>query len=435
MQVEDQRAWIEHRKECEEGVIRGLMADPQYIGHVASIVRESDFADPFLSAWYRLTVELSNAESFSIDRVRAELRKRNFLENSGDALTFAKFCDSIVSSDLIWHASELRRLSSLQSLRRLLSSQAEMANYLDADPLQIAASVEAQLAGIEAKGGGLWEYGHETAARVYETHRAAVEDNDKSKMGVSTGFIDLDEITGGFFRGQLWQIAARSYMGKTAMALSLTQHQMDRGRGVYIASYEMQNDELIERMLADRTATELSKFTRGTIEACDLPKLKAGADDFNGKPLLLDHQPPATVAALRARVKLAKSQEQLVLVIVDHLGLFPHDKKIPRYQQLVEVTRELKAMAKELEVAVLVLNQLNIDADGEEPTDRHYAESKGVLANMDVSVLLHRESKTSEELKCKITKNRKGAPGECSLRFDGVIQRIETWFSMEEWQA
>lgn len=435
MQAEPAKAWIEHRKECEEGVIRGLMADPQYIGHVATIVRESDFADPFLSAWYRLTVELFNGECFTIERVRAELRKRQFLENSSDALTFAKFCDSVVSSDLIWHASELRRLAELQAIRRLLASQAEIASYLDADPAKIAADVEAQISGVYASGRSLWETGDVAAARVYETHRAAVEDGDKSKMGICTGFIDLDEITGGYFRGQLWQIAARSYMGKTAMALSLTQHQMDRGRGVYFASYEMHNDELIERMLADRTATELSKFTRGTIEQSDLPRIKAGVDDFRGKPLLLDHQPPSSVSALKARVKLAKSQQDLAIVVVDHLGLFPGSTKTPRYQQLVEVTRDLKAMAKELEVCVVLLNQLNSDADGEEPTDKHYAESKGVLANMDVSMLLHRASKTAEELKCKITKNRKGAPGEFSLRFDGVIQRIETWFSGEEWNA
>ncbi len=74
-------------------------------------------------------------------------------------------------------------------------------------------------------------------------------------------------------------------------------------------------------------------------------------------------------------------------------------------------------MAKALNVTVLLLNQLNIDAEGDEPTDKHYAESKNVLANLDVSMLLHRESKTAEELRCKITKNRKGAPGRMQAAF------------------
>lgn len=420
------KAWLEHRRQCEEGVIGGIMASPIEIPAVATLVRESDFTDPFFGTWYRLAVELYDAGVFTQERLRGELRQFGYLDNITDVESFAKFCDWPVSTDLQWHANELRRMASLQSLRRLLSTLAIQASELDANPVELAAKVEAQLGDVYASQGSLWESAFDVANRVYENHRAAAEDADKSRMGLSTGYIDIDHITGGYFRGQLWQIAARSYMGKSTVALAFAQRQIEKNRGVYVASYEMINEEMMERMLSDCSTVPLKKFTQGTVERQDLPLIKSCLDYFKGRYLLLDQAPPDSVSALKARVKLALSQHPISLVVVDHLGLFPYGK-LPRHQQLVQVTAQLKAMAKDLDLTVLILNQLNADADGAEPNDTHYAESKGILANMDVSILLHRETKTSEELKCKITKNRKGAPGELSLFFDGECQRVESW--------
>lgn len=428
------KAWFEHRKQCEERVIGGIMADPVKVPELAPLLSESDFTDVFLGSWFRLACELSDSGEFAHERLRGELRQLGFLESVDELMQFSDLSDCIISSDLMYHAHELRRMSALQTLRRLLAAQAAAAEYLDADPVAIASHIESHLAGVCSSKGDLWEYAYDVAKRVYESHRAAVEDNDRSRLGLSTGYFDIDEITGGFFPGQLWQVAARSYMGKSTVALAFAQAQADRGRGVYIASYEMINDELMERLFADRSATPLQKFTRGTIERSDLPNIASSVDGFRDWALLLDQHPPTSVSALKARVKLAATRRSLSLVIVDHLGLFPHDRRVPRHQQLVEVTRDFKAMAKDLGMTILVLNQLNADADGEEPTDQHYSESKGILANLDVSILLHRESKTSPEMKCKITKNRKGAPGECKLAFDGVIQRVGNWVEGGGWE-
>lgn len=428
-------AWFEHRNNCEDGVIGGLMADPVKIPEVATVVRESDFSDPFMGVWYRLAVELYDAGLFTRERLRGELRRLGFLENISDVTNFAKLSGSMLSTDLFWHANELRRMSSLQTLRRLLAILANQSSELDADPVKIASAFEAQLADVYSSPGKLWESAFDVASRVYENHRACVEDQDKSRMGLATGYIDIDEITGGYFRGQLWQIAARSYMGKSTVALAFSQRQVDKGRGVYVASYEMINDEMMERMLSDCSAVPLKHFTQATIVAAQLPAIKASIEHFREKYMLLDQMPPDSVAALKARVKLAASHRDISLVVVDHLGLFPYSPRMPRHQQLVQVTAQLKAMAKELNVTVLLLNQLNADADNSEPNDTHYAESKGILANLDVSILLHRETKTSEEMKCKITKNRKGAPGECKLHFDGECQRVDTWVEENTWKG
>lgn len=425
---ESSRAWIEHRKQCEEGVIGGIMADPIRIVEIATFLSESDFTDPFLGTWYRLACELSDAGQFSDERLRGELRQIGYLENVSELMQFAALSEHLLSSDLFWHASELRRMASLQSLRRILRSQAIAAEYLDADPIAIASHIESHLAGVHSSQTTLWEHAYDVAKRVFENHRAAIESNDRSRLGMATGFVDIDEITGGFFRGQLWQIAARSYMGKSTVALAFAQYQMDKGRGVYIASYEMMNEELMERLFADRTTTPLKLYTQGGLTEKNLADMAMGVEEFKGTWLLLDQKPPSSISALKARVKLAASRREISLVVVDHLGLFPHvDRRIQRHQQLVEVTRELKAMAKELNLTILLLNQLNADADGAEPSDKHYADSKGILANLDVSILLHREDKSALEMKCKITKNRKGAQGECKLLFDGEIQQVSNW--------
>lgn len=428
-------SWAQHFKECEEGVISGLMADPVKISELVTFLSESDFADPFLATWYRYAAELQEAGQFTADRLRAELRRCGFLENVSDLTQFANLSEGIISTSLLYHASELKRMSSLRALRRVLTAQAYESEYLDADPQKIAAAIEAHLSAVTAATGKLWEDAHTVAKRVVENHRSVIEGDDSTQMGMATGFYDIDFMTGGFFRGQLWQIAARSYMGKSTVALAFAMRQIERNRGVYIASYEMVNEELMERLLADKTATPLNKFTQGRLQKSELAAVEVGAEWFRGRPLLLDERPPTSISALKARVKLAQNRQPTSLVIVDHLGLFPHDRKTPRHQQLVEVTRDLKAMAKDLQVAVLVLNQLNADADNEVPTDQHYAEAKGVLANLDVSILLHRENKTAPEMLVKLTKNRKGAPGECKLLFDGEIQRVETWTSGETWNG
>jgi replicative DNA helicase len=425
-----QGAWTQHRVQCEAGVLSGAMTNPSALPELAAVINQSDFTDPFLGTWFQIACELQDAGKFTIERLRAELRRVGYFTNVSDVEQFAALTNGLVDTNTHWYAHELARISSLRRLCRLLESKSIEASMFDADPVQIAAAIEAQLASVHQAQAADWEHAYDVASRVYQKHLANVEKAEKGEpetLGFSTGFSDIDEITGGLFPGQLWQIAARSGIGKTTVALAISQRQIDQNRGVYFASYEMENDELLERLLSDRTGTPFEKFNKGGLTRQDLENINVAIKDFEGRGLLLDGHPPG-VGGLRARLKLAMHRVPISLVVVDHILLMPYpDKKIPRYQQVVDLTKDLKALAKELGVTILALNQLNIDADGVEPTEKHYAESKNVTQNLDVSILLHREDKTAPEMLCKVVKVRKGKASQCHLHFDGVIQRVESW--------
>jgi replicative DNA helicase len=431
--------WIEKRRECEEGLATAAATDPVLLTELSTVVSESDFANVFLGKWFALACELNESQSFELGRLRGELLSRGYLESISELSDFVKLSRSVITAGTArYYAHELSRLASLENIERLLRTHLNHCDDVGSDPVDVARSITTQLEAIHARNSVLWENASEVAQRVYENHRAAVDNADADGLGMTTGYPSIDQITGGFFRGQLWQIAARSYMGKSTVALAFTQQQFDRGNGVYFASYEMTNDELMERIYSDRTGTPLRKFTQGKLENTELKSVLSESLDLSSKNFCMDDRPPDSVSGLKARVKLASNVCKIDLVVIDHLLLFPYkDKRVPRHQQLVEITRDLKQMAKECGVAVLLLNQLNADADGEEPSDKHFSESKAILQNLDVSILLHRETKSSEEMKLKITKNRKGAPGEVLMKFIGAVQRFEEFVhdDFADWKA
>jgi len=430
-------AWSEKRKECEEGLAIAAANDPVTLTELATVVRESDFLDPFLGKWFSVACQLNESQSFEVEKLRGELLNRGFMESVGELSDWARLSHSYVTAGSArYYAAELARISALETIDRLVRSSLAHCADIASDPVDIAGKLSAQLEAITTRQSKLWENAGEVAERVYANHRAAVEDDSRDRLGLSTGYFRIDEITGGFFRGQLWQIAARSYMGKSTVALAFAQKQLYRGSGVYFASYEMTNDELMERLYADRTGVSLDRFTQGRLDRSDLQAVLCESQEIGSRRLVMDDRPPDSVSGLRARLKLAANDFPIHLVVVDHLLLFPYkDRRIPRHQQLVEITRDLKQMAKECECTVLLLNQLNADADGAEPTEKNFSESKSILQNLDVSILLHRETKSSEEMTFKITKNRKGAPGEVKMKFIGAVQRLEEYELSQEWNG
>lgn len=413
------------RTESEERLMMCICSHPERLAEVAAILDPLDISDPFYAKLYQLSVDLFEAEKFSQHSLRSQLRKHGYLRDTREVEEFRKLFDDYTSGvDAVIYAREIVRLRTIYKVKLELLKASAAIQDPSSDPVEIVEKLGARLEAVSARQySEMWETCASVAERVIVKHQRNLEGVGSTSM--PTGFYGLDQGTGGFFKGQLWQIAARSYIGKTAAALNFTMLQVSKGNGVYFASYEMENEELMERILSAQTGVRIHKFSVGEIDQTDLQRLMPAAESFQNVPLLMDQKPPDSIKALRARVRLAQNVSDISLLVIDHLGMFPHtDRRIPRHQQLVEVTREMKAMAKDLGITVLLLNQLNTDADGEKPTDKHYAESKGIITNLDVSILLHRDTKTSDEMLCICTKSRRTKPFESKLHFDGEIQRL-----------
>lgn len=415
----------ELRNQIEEGLAIAAMGNPPLSLELAEQVTEADFNDQFLGRVFRMVADLEMAEQYSKQRLRAELKAKGFLEEQTELAAFIKIGQSdVLDHTARYYASQLANMSMADKMQAALNRAVNQMSQEMPDAKEIATNLIGQLETLKVRDTKTWESATEVAERSYENYKAALHGGDGDRLGSATGYPSLDHITGGFFPGQLWMVAARSYMGKSTVALAFASQQVRRNNGVYFASYEMENEELMDRMYADKTGIALTKFTQQKLSQTELDILRAASQEF-GDCYFLDDRPPENVGGLKARVKLASSVKPIRLLIVDHLLMFPADRRVARHEQLVEITREFKHLAKDCNCTVMLLNQLNADAEGAEPNNKHFSQSKGILANLDVSILLHRESNESEDMLFKVTKNRKGAPGEVKMKFYGQIQRLQ----------
>jgi len=432
-----EKTWIDERREHERGLAESVFSDQKSAMLTGSIITSDDFHDKFYGEVYSIGVILLSAGKFSVKSMRHYLRKNGFLKNEGELVEFISLKNS-VSTECGWHANELSRIVCLEGIQKMLTKELLNAQQLKSDPEAIRSRVEASLAGLATRQEALWATVGKVAEAVYCRHKEHAESGSEM-LGISTGIEKLDLYTGGYFHQQLWQIAARSFYGKTTAALNLVLSLVQRKHGVYFATYEMSNEELMERLLSSLKHIPLKNFTSGKLTNEHLNDVLVGVADLAEMPLLMDQHPPHSPAGLAARVKLAMQEVDIKFLVIDHIHQVDMPKGKTRSEFLSQLVREYKQLAKDLEITVIILNQLSAEAvkhDGNgpphDPTNLHFSESKGVLAFLDVSLILHRRDESCKKLKIIISKNKKGALGVVYRKFDGEYQQIVPWMPEDE---
>ena len=273
---------------------------------------------------------------------------------------------------------------------------------------------------------------------------------EKGKLsGISSGFKDLDALTYGFQKQEMIVLAARPSMGKTSLALNFAEAAAlpkggGKGVGTLIFSLEMGASQLALRMLCSRSRVNMKLLRDGLLprKGEELQNLEACADEFSKSPIYIDDSSKLTIMELRAKSRrvAAKSAQDgcpLGLIVVDYLQLLtPTDARVAREQQVAEMSRGLKALAKELDVPVLVLSQLNRSAEKENRTPKlsDLRESGAIEQDADVVLMLARPKDEDEKFQVAgdsaeliIAKNRNGAVGEMKLTFLRNITRFENY--------
>jgi replicative DNA helicase len=261
--------------------------------------------------------------------------------------------------------------------------------------------------------------------------------------GVSSGFKDLDEYTFGFQRQEMIILAARPSMGKTSLALNFAEAAAmpKRGQGVttLIFSLEMSAAQLALRMLCSRARVNMKLLRDGLLSkhGDEQQRLLQAADEFTKSPIYIDDSSHLTIMELRAKARRLHARSPLGFVVVDYLQLLaPTDSKTPREQQVAEISRGLKALAKELNVPVLVLSQLNRSAEKENRTPKlsDLRESGSIEQDADVVLMLARPKDADEKFQVAadsaeliVAKQRNGPVGELKLTFLRDITRFENF--------
>ncbi|MBQ4465612.1 MAG: replicative DNA helicase [Oscillospiraceae bacterium] len=254
-------------------------------------------------------------------------------------------------------------------------------------------------------------------------------------LGIRSGFSHLDAVTSGLNKSDLILIAARPAMGKTAFALNIAQNvaKNNTDKQVCIFSLEMPREQLVSRLLSSAAQVDSHKLRSGHLSGEDWVRLAAGACYLNGLPIYIDDTASITVQQIKAKLRRMKN---LGLVVIDYLGLIATTLKTENRVQIVgEITRNLKIMAKELEVPIILLSQLSRGPEArtdKRPMLSDLRESGSIEQDADIVMFLYRdayynkENANQNEAECIVAKNRHGETGTIKLAWDGQFTRFTT---------
>jgi replicative DNA helicase len=287
---------------------------------------------------------------------------------------------------------------------------------------------------------GIKELVNRAINKIEEFHQ-----NQGSVTGIATGFVDLDRMTTGLQAGDMFIVAARPSVGKTSFAMNIAEHvALELKQPVGVFSLEMTADSLVLRMLCSRARVNLRKIRDGFLAERDFPKLTGTAGKLTSAPLFIDDSSGLSILQLRAKARRMWQQFGIKLFVIDYLQLLHSTSRRAenRQQEIAEISGGLKGLAKELNVPVIVLAQLNRELEkrgpGERPRLSDLRESGSIEQDADLVGLLYREGKKEADedgnefeqdalpVKLFIAKQRNGPVGEVDLTFLKSITRFES---------
>jgi replicative DNA helicase len=349
-----------------------------------------------------------------------------------------RLADDVPSTQNLDYYAEIVRQRSVQ--RRLIFSASEIADQArggDRSLTELLDFAESSVFAVTQESAGAdWEQLSKVVDRAFMDIQARAEQGS-DVTGVPTGFVDLDRKLAGLHSSDLVILAARPSMGKTALALNIATNAAMSGAGVGIFSLEMSRAQLATRMLCAQARVDAQKVRTGFLSReHDWPRLTEAAEVLYSLPLHIDDSPALNITQVRSKARRLKSLNPgLKVIILDYIGLLVGDNRISRERQVAEASQGLKALAKELDVCVVALSQLNrgVEArDNKRPRLSDLRESGSIEQDADVIMFIYRDDYYNKEnspepgvAEVLIEKQRNGATGRVKLAFQGIYTRFE----------
>mgnify|MGYP003797294793 CR=1 FL=1 len=372
------------------------------------------------------------------------LRKKGWLSAVGEETYLGELAESIATSaNIEYYASILLEKATLRQLITIAGEVTTDCFNAEIDAQKVLDIAESKIFAIsESRIKNKFESVGQLLPRTFEE----IEGYSKGSFkGIMTGFKELDEMTTGLQKGDLVILAARPSMGKTALALSIVLNAAVHGkRPSAIFSLEMSKASLVQRMLCSEARVNMHQLRSGTLPKRDLPKLSLAAGPLAEAPIYIDDTPAITVLELKAKARRLKAQNNLELIVIDYLQLMGSTGKVEsRQQEISQISRALKGVAKELDVPVIALSQLSRAV--EQRTGNHrpqlsdLRESGAIEQDADLVLFVYRDevyNKDDEAVKGKaeiiIGKQRNGPIGTAHVafikdyaKFDNLSDRVE----------
>jgi replicative DNA helicase len=440
----DQLKLPPHSLEAEQSVLGGLMLDNEAADRIGDAVRADDFySDAHRIVYRHITQLIADGKPADVVTVSEALSSTKKLDYVGGLAYLGALAQNVPTAANIRHYANIVRERSI--LRQLAATATEIAesafNPLGRNAMAVLDEAGAKVLHIAeqgSRGGQNFQKVGELLVNVVERIETLYNRDDPSDVtGVPTGFTDLDRMTAGLQEGDLIIIAGRPSMGKTSLALNIGEHvALDTKKAVAVFSMEMGATQLALRMIGSVGRLDQHKLRTGRLAPDDWDKLSSALGRLNEAPILIDETPALNAIEVRSRARrVAKQYGNLGLVIVDYLQLMQASSQGEnRATELSEISRSMKALAKELRVPVVALSQLNRSLEqrtDKRPVMSDLRESGALEQDADVILFIYRDEVYNPESKDKgtaeiiISKQRNGPTGTVRVTFLGEYTRFE----------
>lgn len=420
-----------HNKEAEMSVLGALMLDPHALMKVVDILNENDFYYENHHLLYKTILDLfERHEPIDVVSVSSRLKEKGILEQIGGMSYVAHLVNTVPSTAGVAHYADI------VNKKRVLRDLIEASQHINELGYREASDVEQLLDEAEQK---IFSISQSSLRQKFVPVRSALEEafnridrlhkKTDEVRGVPTGFSDLDKILSGLQQSDLIVLACRPSLGKTSLALDIARYvALNKNITVGLFSLEMSIGQVVDRFLAAETKIDLWKLRTGRLSDDEFPHLQQALARLSQAPLFIDDDSSINVLQIRTKARRLQAEHGLGLIVIDYLQLIqPRTHSDNMVTQITEISRSLKALAKELHVPVLALSQLSRNVEQRHPPMPRLSDlrdSGSIEQDADVVMFIYREDRYKQSSDRKnqadilIEKHRNGPVGKAVLFFN-----------------
>ncbi|MBU4534137.1 MAG: replicative DNA helicase [Eubacteriales bacterium] len=417
--------------DAEQAVLGALLMDQDAIFRVVSIIKPDDFYHSANRLIYKAALSLQDVgQPVDLVTVTDQLRREGLLEKAGGATYIASLSDLVpTTANVEQYARIVEEKALLRTLILVAGRIAEMSYEENDEAPRLLDQAEQMIMELSSRRGSTaFAQIREVLLKAWGAIEQAYA-NKGRLSGVPTGFVDLDNLCAGLQPSDLVIVAARPSMGKTALALSIAYQvagSNDR-TPVAVFSLEMSKEQLVQRLLSMEAKVDQYRLRTGNLREEDWERLHDAAANLSDLPIYIDDTAGASVREIRAKAKRLQGEKGLGLVIIDYIQLMQSGTRVEnRQQEIAQISRTLKGLAKELNVPVVALSQLSRAVESrpnKRPQMSDLRESGSLEQDADVVVFIYREEYYNQETEEKgiaelvVAKQRNGPTGTVKLAF------------------
>ena len=418
-----------HNDEAEVATLGAVLMDTEALPTIIHLVRPADFYKGAHQRIYEAVLALfDRGQSIDLITLSEELRARGTLELCGGPAYVSRLTSAVpTSANVEFYARIVQATSIRRTLARVSQEIIAQAHDEGSEISVILEEAERRIFEISDR--------HQTgtyspAKEIVKLTFDAIEKHYHSKTeytGIPSGFKDLDQLTMGFQNSEFIVIGARPSVGKTAFALTIAANMAIKQKiPVGFFSLEMSAMAIMQRLLSMEARLDSQRMRTGMLSPADFSRITEACGRLYEAPLFISDSPDLKLLDLRAQARRMKSNQDVKIIFVDYITLIGSENRdLPRHEQIAEVSRSLKSLAREINIPVIALSQVRRETEGKRPSLADLRESGSIEQDADVVIFIHTEDLKAEIREIAVAKQRNGPVGDLQLAFLARYTKFE----------